>query len=82
MFEPRACGSSRRQIGDWRSLHAIVTDTEVMRHISRGAPLEETDEIEIGWWLARRHWGRGIATEAARAGNAHTLPPLSCGAKF
>jgi RimJ/RimL family protein N-acetyltransferase len=23
-------------------------------------------EPEIGWWLARRHWGRGFATEAAR----------------
>ncbi|HEV2690903.1 MAG TPA: GNAT family N-acetyltransferase [Bryobacteraceae bacterium] len=22
---------------------------------------------EIGWWLARRHWGAGLATEAARA---------------
>jgi RimJ/RimL family protein N-acetyltransferase len=22
---------------------------------------------EIGWWLAHRHWGRGLATEAARA---------------
>jgi ribosomal-protein-alanine N-acetyltransferase len=22
---------------------------------------------EIGWWLARRWWGRGLATEAARA---------------
>jgi RimJ/RimL family protein N-acetyltransferase len=22
---------------------------------------------EIGWWLARTHWGRGLATEAARA---------------
>ena len=22
---------------------------------------------EIGWWLARRHWGRGLATEAAQA---------------
>jgi len=21
---------------------------------------------EIGWWLARPHWGRGLATEAAR----------------
>jgi RimJ/RimL family protein N-acetyltransferase len=21
---------------------------------------------EIGWWLARRHWGRGFATEAAQ----------------
>ncbi len=23
-------------------------------------------EPEIGWWLARRRWGRGLATEAAR----------------
>jgi ribosomal-protein-alanine N-acetyltransferase len=29
-------------------------------------PLDGTGEIEIGWWLARRHWGAGIATEAAR----------------
>ncbi len=24
------------------------------------------DDPEIGWWLARRFWGRGLATEAAR----------------
>ena len=29
-------------------------------------PLPGTAEIEIGWWLARSHWGRGLATEAAR----------------
>jgi RimJ/RimL family protein N-acetyltransferase len=29
-------------------------------------PLAETQEIEIGWWLARRHWGQGMATEAAQ----------------
>jgi len=29
-------------------------------------PLPETDEIEIGWWLARAWWGRGLAAEAAR----------------
>ncbi|SRR6266705_2815957 len=23
-------------------------------------------ETEIGWWLARHYWGRGLATEAAR----------------
>lgn len=27
----------------------------------------EDDEVEVGWWLARSHWGRGLATEAARA---------------
>jgi RimJ/RimL family protein N-acetyltransferase len=30
-------------------------------------PLEGTPEIEIGWWLARAQWGRGLATEAARS---------------
>ena len=29
-------------------------------------PLPDSDEIEIGWWLAREHWGKGIATEVAR----------------
>jgi RimJ/RimL family protein N-acetyltransferase len=27
----------------------------------------EHPDPEIGWWLARRYWGRGLATEAARA---------------
>jgi len=30
-------------------------------------PLAGTGDVEIGWWLARSHWGRGLATEAARA---------------
>ncbi len=25
------------------------------------------NEVEIGWWLARRCWGQGLATEAARS---------------
>ena len=29
-------------------------------------PLAETPEIEIGWWLARAWWAKGLATEAAR----------------
>ena len=29
-------------------------------------PLGQTGEIEIGWWLAKAYWGRGLATEAAR----------------
>jgi RimJ/RimL family protein N-acetyltransferase len=29
-------------------------------------PLQETQGIEIGWWLARAWWGKGLATEAAR----------------
>jgi RimJ/RimL family protein N-acetyltransferase len=26
----------------------------------------DAPDPEIGWWLARSHWGRGLATEAAR----------------
>jgi len=26
----------------------------------------DAQDPEIGWWLARSHWGRGLATEAAR----------------
>lgn len=29
-------------------------------------PLEGTPDVEIGWWLARSWWGKGLATEAAR----------------
>ena len=32
--------------------------------------------VEIGWRLAREHWGRGYAPEAARAALAHGLEPL------
>ena len=27
-------------------------------------PLPDSDRIEVGWHLARRHWGKGYATEA------------------
>lgn len=32
--------------------------------------------VEIGWRLARAHWGRGYATEAAAACLAHAFGPL------
>ena len=30
-------------------------------------PDASADEAELGYWLGRAHWGRGFATEAARA---------------
>ena len=30
-------------------------------------PLPEHTEIEVGWHLAKAHWGKGYATESARA---------------
>jgi ribosomal-protein-alanine N-acetyltransferase len=32
-----------------------------------GLQLANTSDIEIGWWLAPSHWGRGLATEAGLA---------------
>ena len=29
-------------------------------------PLHDSQEIEIGWWLARKFWRKGLAIEAAR----------------
>jgi RimJ/RimL family protein N-acetyltransferase len=35
--------------------------------------------IEIGWRLAAKHWGRGYATEGARAALAFGFGPLGLG---
>lgn len=35
-----------------------------------------TPAVEVGWRLARSHWGRGYATEAARASLAHGFHTL------
>lgn len=37
-----------------------------------------TPAIEIGWRLARPHWGHGYATEAARASLALAFDQLAC----
>jgi RimJ/RimL family protein N-acetyltransferase len=39
-------------------------------------PLGTTGDLEIGWWLAPRVWGRRYATEAGEAAMKHVLGPL------
>ena len=36
-------------------------------------PVEESDVLEVGYWLARPHWGQGLATESTRALLAHAF---------
>ena len=45
-----------------------------LKHVSFDAPF--TPAIEIGWRLARAHWSKGYATEAALAALAHAFGPL------
>lgn len=37
-----------------------------------------TPAVEVGWRLARSHWGRGYATEAARAALGFAFEQLDC----
>ncbi|HEY4949281.1 MAG TPA: GNAT family N-acetyltransferase [Candidatus Acidoferrales bacterium] len=44
----------------------LLKETSEMIGFCGLQPLDGTPETEIGWWLARACWGRGLATEAAR----------------
>jgi [ribosomal protein S5]-alanine N-acetyltransferase len=44
----------------------LLKETSEMIGFCGLQPLDGTTETEIGWWLARAFWGRGLATEAAR----------------
>lgn len=34
---------------------------------------DPTGFLEIGWWIAKRFWGQGYATEAARCALEHAF---------
>jgi RimJ/RimL family protein N-acetyltransferase len=54
---------SERGFCRWKLVEASTG--EPIGFCGAGMWREEPDP-EIGWWLARSHWGRGLATEAAR----------------
>jgi [ribosomal protein S5]-alanine N-acetyltransferase len=51
--------------GVWM-LHDPNTSELLGRAIVRHLDLDGTDEVEIGYGFLPQHWGRGLATEAAR----------------
>lgn len=55
---------SERGFCRWKLLEASTS--ELIGFCGPGVWRDALDP-EIGWWLARSHWGRGLATEAARA---------------
>ena len=55
---------SERGFCRWKLLEA--SSGELIGFCGVGVWREFLDP-EIGWWLARSYWGRGLATEAARA---------------
>lgn len=52
---------------------AVLGFTGLMRAAEPGV---RPGDVEIGWRLARAHWGRGYATEAARAVCDHAFGAL------
>jgi RimJ/RimL family protein N-acetyltransferase len=54
---------SERGFCRWKLVEASTG--ELIGFCGAGMWRDEPDP-EIGWWLARSHWGRGLATEAAR----------------
>jgi [ribosomal protein S5]-alanine N-acetyltransferase len=60
-----------RQIGHFEKFgyclwRLVLKETSEMIGFCGLQPLDGTAETEIGWWLARAWWGKGLATEAAR----------------
>lgn len=63
-FVPRRL--ERRQRGELMLEPVIEKATGAMVGVCGLQPLAGGPEIEIGWMLARAHWGKGYAAEAAR----------------
>ena len=68
----------RNQIQDYgMCMGAVVEkDSGHVIGIAGTQPLGTTPDLEIGWILAREHWGRGYATEIGAAAMSHVLETL------
>lgn len=58
---------------DASRIRTVLVDGEVAGHV---LSFERGDRREVGYWLGRRHWGRGVATAALAAflGEERTRP--------
>ncbi|MBR3692860.1 MAG: GNAT family N-acetyltransferase [Clostridia bacterium] len=55
----------------------LIGSVSLMRGEAGHAPLSDT-EGEIGYWIARPHWGKGYACEAAQRIIRYAFGELSC----
>lgn len=73
--EPRSVDDRRTQITDWRAKRVAGQETTLGVFLHDGTPIGSTGlhdrgepgHLEIGYWLAADHTGRGYATELADA---------------
>jgi RimJ/RimL family protein N-acetyltransferase len=50
-----------------RFIVSRAADAEVVGCIGIDRPEDRADAVELGYWIARAHWGQGYATEAGHA---------------
>jgi RimJ/RimL family protein N-acetyltransferase len=65
----------------WRAMidGADFVGVAALNHLGDLVPGIEASAIEIGWWVDPRCWGRGFATEAARALRDEAFADVSAG---
>ncbi len=66
-YEPRHARDFVRKPIDPRHPRFLVARADTGQVIGCTGIDQYEDEVELGYWIARAHWGRGYATEAARA---------------
>jgi len=73
-FARYAAAGTARDFGIWAVLSKSTSEVVGTTMLK---PLPDSDdEIEVGWHLARPHWGQGYATESARGAIQHGFESL------